>query len=438
MGPIYSLADFLDLVRRRLGLIIIVTILGCIASVIFALSQAHIYQSAEVIQVEGPKVSDDLARSTVEGSAARRLQLIEQQLMARDNVLRIIEEMQLFEGLDGLSTTERVALFRQSVTITGVAAVREGFADDGAISVLTITVELDDPYKAQAVAHGLAEQTRNLASAQRDEQTRETLAFFRQQEETLVGEIRKQEEALADFRRANDLSIEGSLAFRREELASLNDSLLELDRNIITTQLARTNIDRSGNTRAATIQRETEELTRQLNSLTTQRQLLRDRRDALSRSIETSPEVERGLAEFERRITQLQGQLEVVTVRRNEAEVAFTLEAASRGEQFVTLEEATVPELPITTARKNIALAGGVASLIAAIGLAFLLELRSPVLRTAAQMHRETGLMPVVSIPETEPSKERLGLARIWQDRRAAGKRGREARMARQSASKLS
>ena len=437
MGPIYSLADLLDLLQRRLRLIICVTILGCIASIFFALSNPHMYQSAEVIQVEGPKVSDDLARSTVEGSAARRLQLIEQQLMARDNILRMIEEFDLFEGLSGLSTSELVFLFRQSVTITGVAAVREGFADDGAIAILTITAEMDDPVKAQRVAHGLADQTRALATAQRDEQTRETLAFFRQQEETLLDEISKQEDALAAFRSANDLSIEGSLEFRRTELGSLNDSLLELDREIITTQLARDNIDRSGNTRAATVQRETDELTRQLNNLTSQRALLRDRRDALSQSIETTPEVERGLAEFERRIAQLQGQLDVIAVRRSEAEVAFTLESAARGERFITLEEARVPELPITRARKTVAMAGGVASLMAAIGLAFLLELRSPVLRTAAQMQRETGLLPVVSIPETTPSNERIGLARIWQDRRASGKRGREARMARQSASKL-
>ena len=433
MGPIYSLADLVDLVRRRLGQIIAVTILGCIASVIYALWTPHVYQSIEVIQIEGPKISDDLARSTVEGSAARRLQLIEQQIMARDQLEDMIETLGIYDNLPALTMTEKVALLRRSVTITGVAAVREGFADDGAISVLSITANMDDPVKARDVAHAFADKTRGLAQEQRDEQTRETLEFFRQQEQALLEEIKRQEDALATFRSENDLSIEGSLEFRRSELSSLNDALLEIDREIIAAQLARENIDRSGNTRAATVARQEEELAREVDSLTTQRQLLSNRRDALSAAIETTPEVERALSDFERRISQLQDQLDVISARRNEAEVAFTLESGARGEQFITLEEARVPELPITRARKVIAIAGGVASLLAGFAVAFLLELRSPVLRTAAQMQRETGLLPVVSIPETDPTKDRKGLSKLWQDRRESGQRGRAARQARRS-----
>lgn len=83
MGPIYTFDDIIDMLRRRAGVIILITLLGCIASVYWALSTPHVYQSSEVIQIEQPKIANDLAPSTVEGSSARRLQLIEQQLMAR-------------------------------------------------------------------------------------------------------------------------------------------------------------------------------------------------------------------------------------------------------------------------------------------------------------------------------------------------------------------
>ncbi|MFC6584905.1 hypothetical protein [Sulfitobacter aestuariivivens] len=65
--------------------------------------------------------------------------------------------------------------------------------------------------------------------------------------------------------------------------------------------------------------------------------------------------------------------------------------------------------------------------------IAFLLELRRPVLRTARQMERETGLRPVVSIPEMRPRQMRpkKGFAKIWEDRRLSGQRGRAARLAR-------
>lgn len=431
MGPIYSLADFLDMLRRRVGVISAFVIAGCFASVFWALSIPHMYESSEVIQVEQPKISDELARSTVDSSSARRLQLIEQQLMARANLQKIISEFGLYANLEALKMSEKVQLLREAVSITGVAAVREGFADDGAISVLTITARMETAELAQAVAQTFSNETRALAASQRREQTRETLDFFQNQEDALLAEIAKQEADLATFRAQNDISIEGSLEFRRSELGSLTDALLELDREIITAQLARENIDRSGNTRAATVKREEQELTRLLDSLTQQRQLLLDRRDAISASIETRPQVERTLAEFERRMTQLRGQLDVIATRRNEAEVGFTLETAARGERFTTLEEAPLPDYPITMSRKNRVIMGVFAAGLMGLGVAFLLELRRPIIRTARQMQRETGLLPVVSIPETRPPKKRKGIGKLWQDRREAGLQGRAARLAR-------
>ncbi|APE42976.1 DUF874 domain-containing protein [Sulfitobacter alexandrii] len=431
MGPIYSLADFLDMVRRRIGIISFVFIAGCFLSLYWALSQPHVYESAEVIQIEQPKIAGSLAPSTVEASSARRLQLIQQQLMARDSLSAMIEKFDLFADLPALRPSEKVDLLRRSVTINGVAATREGFADDGTIAVLTITARLGDPEKAQAVAHEFADRTRDLAAAQRREQTRETLEFFSAQEDQLIGEIARLDEELAAYRSANDISIEGSLEFVRSEIASINDALLELDREIIATQLARSRIDR--NARAETIAREEADLDAQIDSLTTQRELLQDRRAELAASIETTPEVEQTLTKFQRRMEQLQGQLDVIATRRNEAEVGFSLENAARGERLTTLEEARVPDYPISMSRKKRAAMGAAASLMLGLGLAFLLELRRPVIRTARQMERETGLVPVVSIPEVGRIKRRSGLSKLWQDRAEAGQRGRNARLARQA-----
>lgn len=428
MGPIYTLADFMDMLRRRAGLILFVFLLGCVVSVFFALSQQHVYSSSEVIQVEQPIVKDDLAPSTVDGSSARRLQLIEQQVMARNSLLEIIEKFGLFEDMPGLMQIEKIGRLRHAISITGMAAVREGFADDGAISVITITANMDSPENAQAVAHEIADRTRLLAAEQREVSTRETLDFFEQQEDKLIVELAALEAELTAFRKENDLSIEGSLEFRRDEIGNLNSSLLELDREIISTQLARTRIDRTA--RAETVARQEREIEAQLSSLTTQRRLLDQRRTALSKSLETSPEVELELAQYTRRIAQIQGQLDVVTTRRSEAEVGFSLEAGARSERMITLEEAQVPEAAITRSRKTLAMVGAVASVMVAVGVAFLVELLNPVVRSARQMERETGLRPVVSIPMVDTAG-RGGLKAKWQSRREAGQRGRAARQAR-------
>ncbi|MEP2987046.1 MAG: Wzz/FepE/Etk N-terminal domain-containing protein [Sulfitobacter sp.] len=444
MRPIYTLEDLIDMLRRRAGMIITIILLGCAASVFAALSMPHVYQSSEVIQVKLPEITNSLAPSTVEGSSVQRLQLIEQQLMARGNLIEIIEKYDLYADLPALRMSEKVNLLRSSVTITGVAGperderyvpqisvmgVMTPQEGDGArISVMTFTVEMSDPADAQALAREFSERTRELSAAQRREQTRETLEFFQQQEENLIREIAEVEAKRVDFRVANDLTLEGSLVFRQAEIASLNEAILALDREIIATRMSR---DRATpDARAATIEREKAELSATLESLTAQRNALEEQREALISSLQNSPEVDRELTRFERRLAQLQGQLEVITARRNEAEVGFRLEVDGRGETLTTLEKAELPEYPIASPRKKMAAIGGLASVALALIAAFLLELRRPVIRSAALMERETGLIPVVSIPDLSPREKRRTLGKVWQERLKAGREGRAARQA--------
>lgn len=429
MGPIYTWQDFLDMTRRRLGVIALVIILGCIGSLYWATTYVHLYQSSEVIQVEQPKINDDLARSTVEGSSARRLQLIQQQLMARASLQSIIDKYDLYSNLTALRPSEKVQLLRQAVTINGVAAAREGFADDGTISVLTITAQMEEAQLARDVAHEFAVQTRNLMTAQRREQTETTLAFFQQQEQVVLDNITALEAERETYRNENDLTVAGGVEFRLSEVAQLNEAILNIDREIITTQLARTQIDRSS--RASTVARAERELDAQLQTLTQQRTLLDQRRTGLQSNIQSSPETERALADFDRRMEQLQTQLEVIATRRNDAEVGFNLEVGAQGERLTTIEEAQVPDYPITMSKKKRAIAGAIAATGLAFVIAFLLELRRPVIRSARQMQRETGVMPVVSIPELAPKYQSSKWRAAREKRRAAGKAGRAARLAR-------
>jgi uncharacterized protein involved in exopolysaccharide biosynthesis len=431
MGPIYTWQDFLDMTRRRLGIILFVILLGCVASLYWAMSQVHLYQSSEVIQVEQPKINDDLARSTVEGSSARRLQLIQQQLMARTSLQKIIEKYDIYSNLSALKPSEKVQLLRQSVTINGVAAAREGFADDGTISVLTITAQMEQAQLARDVAHEFAEQTRNLMAAQRRDQTEQTLAFFQSQEQVVLDNIAQLEGELETFRLDNDLSVEGGVEFRMSEVAQLNEAILNLDREIISTQMARTQIDRSA--RASTVAREEQALESQLRTLSDQRSLLDQRRTELRETIQSSPEIQRSLDDFDRRMEQLRDQLETIATRRNEAQVGFNLEVGAQGERLTTIEEAQVPDYPITMSKKKRAIMGAVAATGLAFVIAWLLELRRPVIRSARQMKRETGVMPVVSIPELAPKYQSSKWRQAREKRREAGKAGRAARLARQT-----
>lgn len=407
MGPIYSLADFIDMLRRRAAMICYIVALGSLISFWIALKQQHMYYSAEVIQVTRPTIANDLASSTVEGSSARRIQLIEQRLMARGTLLEIIEKFGLYADRP-LTATEKVVTLREAVSITGVAAVREGFADDGTISVLTISAYMPTALQAQQVASEFGRRTIELSVSSRIEQARETLSFFAEKEAALSKQITALEEEIAAFNTTNDVALPGTIEFRRSEVASINEGLLDIARERI--QIRRAADQATATERPATAQRMLAEFEEQLATLDAQADLLEQRKVELEAALQTTPEVQRQLGVYTRQLQTLQGELDTISTRRNEAEVGFRLETSRQGERLTVLEPATMADYPSTSSRKNKAIMGAVASILIAIGVAFGLELRNPVLRSAAQMERETGLSPVVSIPVLNPGAQRPGL----------------------------
>ncbi|GGH23196.1 Uncharacterized protein involved in exopolysaccharide biosynthesis [Cribrihabitans marinus] len=410
MGPIYSLEDFLDMVRRRIVLILGVIFLGGLASVGIALMQAHEYESSEVIQIVQPMIDDDLARTTVQGSSARRLQLIEQQLMARSTILGIMDKYGLYRNLPGLTTSQKIVLFRESVVIEGVAAAREGFSDDGTISVLTITARMATPELAQAIASELGERTIELSNRDRINVARETLAFFDARERALTDELVSLEDQIAAYRLENNIALPDSVEFRRDEIAAINSELLNIARERIRIERAMELATKTE--RPATAERMREDFREDLATLAAQSNLLSERKTELEAVIQTSPEIERQLGAYERQLALMQEELEQIAERRTAAELGFRLEAERQAERLTVLEEAALPDYPVTRSRKRLVLLGVVASTMLALGLAFLRELRNPVIRSAAQMERELGITPAVSVPVFDPKKEHRRAAR--------------------------
>ncbi|TDK42135.1 DUF874 domain-containing protein [Antarcticimicrobium luteum] len=426
MGPILSFADFLDMVRRRAGLILLLVILGCGLSVLVAGAQSHLYRSVEVIQVVQPKVAGDLARTTVEGSAARRLQSIEQRVMARDNVLEVISRYGLFTDDPSMTDNEKVDVLRTAVQIKSKAAAGEGRSGDGALSILTVKAEMRSALLAQRIAHEFARQTIDLSREGRLQQARETLAFFTAREETLRARVARIDEDMAAFRKANDLALPGTLNFRRDEIASINQELLSIARERIRIQRAADQVRQTA--RKATADRKIADFEEELGTLDAQTRLLEARKAELESSIQTSPQVERQIGAYERELEQVRAELNAAISARTEAEVGYRLETEGQGEQLTVIEPATVPDYPFTRSRRKLAIAGAFVSVIVALGVAFLAELRNPVMRTAAHMERDLGIKPVVSVPRMNTRIHRRGLlARIFGRRSTRRRRSRDA-----------
>ena len=146
--------------------------------------------------------------------------------------------------------------------------------------------------------------------------------------------------------------------------------------------------------------------------LSEQKAALTTRRAELAAALASQPEVERVLAGYLRQLDQLGESRGVVTARLAEAETAARLAERQQDERFALLDRAVTPERSIASGGKKLFAAGALASLLAGLGLAFVLDLMKPVLRTSTQMERQLGLRPIVAIPELDlPGRPRRS---IW------------------------
>tara|TARA_R100000935_G_scaffold43760_1_gene66219 strand:+ start:32 stop:1330 length:1299 start_codon:yes stop_codon:yes gene_type:complete len=394
MSAIQSMPDLMRLLHRRLWLIALVGVIGAILSVLIALSQPKVFQATAVIQIESPQVGSDLAGQTIATDANHRLQLIEQRLMARDNLVKVIERHGLFANVHNMPLAEKVHQLRISARITPITVGIPGMGPATTPSGLSVTVNLNDPVKAAEVANDFVETVITQNRERRMDLVRETLDFFSTEEARVSAQIAEVEGVIADFKRANGASLPSSITPVREELRTLNETLLALDQQIIALETE------------STRQRQ-EVFARQIGQLTNQRALVSARIAANEAALAAAPRVERELGALTRNLTQLQDQLSTITTNRVEAEMASVLESRQQQERFEILETAIPPEFPVSASRKKLAIAGALASLVLGLALVITLELLNPAIRSAAQLEKELEITPVVTIPVVRLRHER-------------------------------
>lgn len=457
------------MVRRRFFLIGLVAGLGTLATLFVAYILPPIYRSEARILVESQQIPDELARSTVTASAVERLEGIRQRLMARDNLVQLIDRLGLFANRPDMTLTEKIEkLRRATIIIPSTVAGARGQV----LSTISIAIILGDPYQAAATVNEYVTIVLEQNARVRTKQATETLAFFKQETERLQKAVQGIEQEISDFKRANEDALPENLEFRHNALAQITETRLTIDQSIfqleeqrdllesrlaelrlaqsspagsdrgelrelesrlaqlrtvysdshreIQALLARTEAlqntapGTSTGNQAETRAQQRSQLERRIASLGDQIILLEDRkteligsRSRIEESIQRTPDVEIQLNAYDRQLEDIQDQLADITRKRAEAETGERLEVNQQAERFEVIESALVPEGPISPNRKKIAIMGTAASLGIGFGLAMLLELLFPAIRSAAQMERQLNLQPVVSIPLIRTRRER-------------------------------
>ena len=211
---------YLRALLRRIWIILAVFLLGSVLAVAVAYVLPPVYESTAKILVESQQIPEELAQTTVRASVAERLQLIEQRLMTRDNLLDLVNRLNLFADRRDMTPTEKVDLVRSNTTFENLAF--EGAGRGGAqVSAFTISYRTNSAGLAARVASEFVTMVLEQNLASRSARASETYEFFSQQVERLAGELLDLEAQIALYKNENDDALPASYEFRLSELATL-------------------------------------------------------------------------------------------------------------------------------------------------------------------------------------------------------------------------
>ncbi len=452
---------YLSIVLHRLPLVLLVSGTLSGAVVVFALLQPSLYRANALLLVEAPQIPTNLAASTVATGAPEQLDIIQQRLLTRANLLEIANKHNVYPDRSSISPDEVVERMRDNTRFF------PSFGQNRATN-LEVTFTSEIPEVTAAVVSDYITRVLDENVALRTGIAENTLAFFEQEVARLGEELDRQSARILEFKNANIDALPESMEYRlgRQSMLLERRASLQRDKSGLEDQHERLvqifeATGQSGSAAPQTPEQQrldglNDQLSQALAIYTEQNprvKLLRTQIKSLEAEIARSAGASRGqpisdisaneailslqLADIDSRIENLNEQIEQIdrelavledSIARTPAN-AITLEALQRdydnismryksetdrlataatgerieltakGQRITVLQQPVVPRKPFRPNRTRIIASGVAASLGAAIGLVVLLEFLNKTVRRPADLTRALGITPLATVP---------------------------------------
>lgn len=218
---------YLSLFIRRLPAFLLVAASVATVSIVVAFTLPPAYESRMVLIVEAPQIPDELAPSTVRMPGPQRLQIIEQRLMTRANLLDIARRLNVLADQSDMNPDQILEAMRARTRVTKTRSTAEA-------AIMTITFEARTPRLAAGVLNEYLALIQSNDASFRKGRAGETLDFFQQEVTRLGGDLDSRANAILEFKNANTGALPSTLLFRQQQMGERQLRLEEIEREIFT------------------------------------------------------------------------------------------------------------------------------------------------------------------------------------------------------------
>ena len=218
-----DLKDYLDAFKRRRSTILSIASGIFLVGLLAALLWPPTYRSSATILIKEQDIPPELVTSTVTSFASQRIQTISQLVMARSNLMEIIDKYGLYEDERKRLTTEEILEeMRENIGLNMIDAEvvdpRSGRPTAATIA-FGLSFSGEDPRQVQKVTNELTSLYLNENLKDRTAKASETYAFLSEESSRLNKRILTLEEKLATFKEENANSL--------PELRELNLTMMD-------------------------------------------------------------------------------------------------------------------------------------------------------------------------------------------------------------------
>ena len=438
---------------RRLHYILLISLPVTIFGVWLAMNLPPSYSAQARLLVESPQVPDELAASTLRIETTEILRVLEQRMLARNNMLALSRQFRLHVNEPDMTADDIVEDMRSRITMN-LPSPRDPAA------FVRLSFDASSPEVSANVVGELVTQLTRDYAALRTSSTRQTSVFFDGEVERLQQELDTQRARILTFQEDNLETLPDSLAYRRARQTALQERLVQVDRDLdrlserraqMVTMFEQTGQIAGGTREMSPEQAELLALRRELRQarsvfaaehprLTTlerriatlegttdadddaapptslldiqladidgevaflarQKEVIEAELDSLAQSIAATPGNAVTFTAMQQELENIQGQYNRAVTRRAEARIGERVEAQSQGRRLTVVEPPVAPAAPTKPNRRLISaasLAGGLALGVLVVGL---IEVLNPAVRRPIEITRAMGMAPFATLP---------------------------------------
>jgi polysaccharide chain length determinant protein (PEP-CTERM system associated) len=216
--------DYMAILRRRLWILLIPTILG--PAIAFGVSYVlhKKYVSQTLVLIEQQKVPENYVKSVGAGDLTAQLATMQEQNLSRTRLVPIIEKYGLYRDEAGhLTTEDLVARLRKDIVVTPVRAMGSGSSDG--FPGFNVSFTSDDPHVAQQVCAEITTMFMDQNLKSREQRAEGTTDFLTTQLADAKQKLDDQDAKLAEFKRHYMGQLPGEETGNLNILNSLNTQL---------------------------------------------------------------------------------------------------------------------------------------------------------------------------------------------------------------------